>query len=235
MRGILQGGGKGERLKPLTDRIPKCLAEIEQEPLLGRLISQFADASVEQITVVAGWLGVAVQDYVANVAVPMYPAIRFTVITEDAALGNAGILRTLAMPTEPVMFSFADLYTDLNFTELAAHHQRTGAALTLAVHWDQVAAPFGAVTVDGSRVSQYVEKPSFRYLAGSGAAVMSPAVFPALARLPERFGISDVVQSALALGLPVEAWFHDGFWIDVNSSALLAVAEALARSNRSVR
>lgn len=80
------------------------------------------------------------------------------------------------MPAEPVMFSFADLYTDLNFGELAAHHQRTGAALTVAVHWDQVTAPFGGVTVDGSRVSQYVEKPSFRYLAGSGAAVMSPAV-----------------------------------------------------------
>lgn len=228
MRGILQGGGKGERLRPLTNRIPKCLAEVSQEPLLGRLIAQFADASVEQITVVAGWLGARVQDYVASVAAPRYPAIRFTVITEDAERGNAGILRTLPVPEEPVLFCFADLYTDLSFAGLAAHHQRTGAALTLAVHWDQVTAPFGSVLADGTRVRQYVEKPSYRYLAGSGAAILSPTVFATLSQLPERFGIADVVTSALHQGLPVESWRHDAVWIDVNSRESLAAAEALA-------
>lgn len=67
MKAIILAAGSGNRMKPLTDRIPKCLLEINGQTMLGRLISQLNTAGVDDITVVVGYQKEPVIDEIQRV------------------------------------------------------------------------------------------------------------------------------------------------------------------------
>lgn len=57
MKAVILAAGVGSRLRPLTDKLPKCLVGVEGQSILERQIRSFLEAGIEQITVVSGYMG----------------------------------------------------------------------------------------------------------------------------------------------------------------------------------
>ena len=220
---VVQAGGRGERLRPLTDATPKPLLPVAGVPMIERLVRQLGDSGVTSVTVVTGWLGDRVEAHLRTLE--DVPELSFH--RELSPLGTLGALGLVAARAERTLFLFADLVTDLDFRRMFAVHVERGADLTLASHREGHRLRLGEIESDGDRVTGYREKPEKLYTICSGIAMMEPRV-TRLVQGPA--GFPDLVNAAVEGGLLVTHWDHGAFWLDVNSPEALADASGqLAR------
>jgi NDP-sugar pyrophosphorylase family protein len=224
---VLQAGGRGVRLRPATDSVPKPLLRVAGVPLIERLFRQLREAGFWRFTVVVGWLGDAVEEHVrAVIRVDADVVVDF--IHEDEPLGNIGALRALPRTPGPTLFVCCDLFTGMDFEALVAFHTRSGADLTLASHTVMHQLEYGQLICEGDGVLRYIEKPQQASTVCSGVAVLGPAVLRRLERLAPPAGICDLAADSIDAGLAVLHWRHGAYWIDVNSPESLRAAEEIA-------
>ncbi len=225
---VVQAGGRGERLRPLTDTTPKPLLPVAGVPMIERLIRQLGSCGVPTITVVTAWLGDLVEAHLRPLA--DIPELSF--VREQTPLGTLGALGLVTPRADRTLFLFADLVTDLDFRQLLAVHDERSADLTLASHQEGHRLRLGEIESDGNRVTGYREKPEKLYTICSGIAMLESG----LTRLVNGpAGFPDLVNSAVQAGHRVTHWEHGSFWLDVNSPAALADAseEVAVRSQPS--
>src|SRR3954453_10812836 len=188
VRAVIQAGGRGERLRPLTHSTPKPLLPVAGVPMVERLVRQFAGAGVRRFTVLTAWLGELVQAHLRDLT-GLPRGVRVDYSSEEWGLGTTGGLAALAPCEETVVFAFGDLVTDLDVARLVEIHARSGAQVTLASHIETHRVRLGGIVAEGAAVVGYREKPEKESLICSGIAVFEPAVIDLVGRLPTPVGL----------------------------------------------
>lgn len=220
---VLQAGGRGERLRPLTDSVPKPLLPVGGVPMVERLLRQMVSSGVAAVTVITGWRGERVQAHLE--ALTDLPAgVTISFVQEERPMGTVGALSLVAAPEDQVLFAFADLVTELDFGALLDRHERSRADLTLASHVETHRLSLGEIQSVGNTVVGYLEKPAKQFTICSGIAVIEQRVAKLAGRTGDAYGLPDLVADAIASAASVKHWVHGAFWRDVNSpEALLEV------------
>jgi NDP-sugar pyrophosphorylase family protein len=232
VRGVLQAGGMGSRLYPATANLPKPLLKVGGVPMVERLLRQFVDAGIREITVITGFLAAQVESHL-NTLTGLPDDLQIDILREPRAMGNIGALALLPRNEKPVLFAFGDLVTNLDFARLLRIHAAADSQATLTSHYENHRLTLGELVVDGDEVTGYHEKPLKQFLICSGIAVFER---PALDLLEGRgsCGISDLINAALAESMKITHWTHGSFWMDINTPELWEIAEReLARELQS--
>jgi NDP-sugar pyrophosphorylase family protein len=227
---VIQAGGRGERLRPLTLETPKPLVPVAGMPMVERLIRQMCDAGLRQFIVLTSWLGDRVIEHLARLE-DLPSDVKFEFQSEDWGLGTIGGCARLAPCRDPVVLAFGDLVTDMRFDQLLAVHQGGGAAITLASHTESYRLRLGEIVEQEGRVTAYREKPELHHLICSGIAVFEPGVVDLVPLLSPPVGLGDVVNRALEQGYEVQHWRHNALWFDVNDPEELERATKAVASN----
>ena len=219
---VLQAGGRGDRM---ASAVPKPLLRVGGMPMAERLLRQFVASGGRRATVITGWKAEEVEAHFRSLT-DLPSGLRLDFLREDRPRGNAGALAAFANRDRPVLLCFADLVTNLDFAVLAAVHSERGCDITLCSHFESHRVRLGELATQGIEVIAYLEKPVKQFLICSGIALFEPqALAHADAEAPA--GLADVVTGALAAGLTVTHWLHGADWMDVNSPAEIAEAEAM--------
>lgn len=224
MRAVVLVGGRGSRLRPLTDHVPKPMLPIGHQPMIARLVDRLALAGVRDVTLALGFR--------PEPFVDAFPDQRIGDVTlhyavEPEPLDTAGAIRfaaDFAGIDETFVVSNGDIVTDLDVARLVAAHRECGAEAT--VHLTPVDDPsaFGVVEVgpDG-RVARFVEKPepgdTASNLINAGTYVFQPSV---LARIAPGRRVSverETFQSLVADGT-LFAMATDDYWLDTGRPEL---------------
>ncbi len=225
---LVMAGGGGTRMRSSGVTTLKPLVEVRGVPLIERNLWALAGAGVDGIVVSYAAGGAAVEHWLAGRGAALGHALGWTVeaLMEAEPLGNVGCAGRLAGRADAVLVVYADNLTLIPLSALLDHHARAGAALTLATHREPFTMPFGELTLAGSRVTDYREKPVEFHQVSSAVFVLGPM---ALERLANRgpAGLSDLTRELIAAGRHVEAYGHDAAWIDVNDAAARSRAEHL--------
>jgi mannose-1-phosphate guanylyltransferase len=159
MKAFLLAAGVGNRLRPMTDTVPKCMVMIDGRPLLDIWLHSFDRAGVDEVLVNLHHLPDVVGRHLAARAGP--PAVHM--FFEPVLLGSAG---TLAANREWVagelfLACYADNLTDFDLRSLIEAHLIHRWPATLAVFHSERPSAGGVVEVDDAgRVVGFVEKPS---------------------------------------------------------------------------
>ena len=220
---VVQAGGKGMRLRPATEAVPKPMLEVAGVPMVERLVRGLVRDGVDRVTVVTGYRGEVVRRHLEGLTDLARPT-RIDFLPEPAPLGNAGALGLVEVERPRVLFAFGDLVTDLDFAELAARHGSGGADVLLASHHEAHRLQLGELVVEGERVVGYREKPEKRFLICSGIGVFRRETLGVLPTDGRPSGLVDLVTAVLDRGFVVAHWEHGAFWMDVNSPELLREA-----------
>jgi len=183
MKAFLLAGGLGTRLRPLTDRTPKCLVEVGGRPMLDIWLDALADAGVDEVLVNTHHLAGLVEEHVAARSGPPVVHLRH----EPELLGSAGTLlanRSFVDGEEMFLALNADTLTDADLRALVAAQLAGGAVATLTVFSAPRPSECGIVEVSGRRMVGFVEKPAHPVgdLANAGLYAFSPDV---LDEIPE--------------------------------------------------
>jgi len=212
MEAVVLAGGKGTRLRPYTNDIPKPLIPLGDKPIIEILLGQLKKGGVTKAHIAVNHLA-----HMVTAALGGGSAIglelRYSV--EDSPLGTIGPLKLLCDLPEHFLVVNGDILSDINVSELFDFHCRQKGLLTVATHQRTERIDFGVLESDGSgRVTGFTEKPRYDFSVSMGIYVFSREL---LKYVPDRkpFGFDELVLALLARGERVFSFPYAGFWLDL--------------------
>ncbi len=218
---VVMAGGKGTRLGPLTDSMPKPMLKVAGRPILERIVLHLAGVGIQHIYLAINYLGHVVEEHFGDGS---RFGCRIEYIREQSALGTAGALSLLPnKPERPVLVMNGDLVTQTDFADMIDFHERHGQAVTVGVRRYVHTVPFGCFELDGDRVASVEEKPTLAKVINAGIYVLAPEM---LARVPlgREYTMPDLVGDALSTHKGVVAYEITDDWVDVGRVAELRKA-----------
>lgn len=213
---LVVAGGRGERLRPATDTVPKPLLRVGGVPILERLIGNLTAAGFFRIFISVSYLADSIVEHFGNGA---QFNCEITYLRESEPLGTAGSLALLPKDVPRVLLTNADLLTDIDFTQLVAAHHEKNSTITILARESTMRSEFGVLKMaqDGT-VRGIAEKPSITQIINGGVYVLELAdirdLFPR-----GQFSATDLVHLSLDNGLTVTSWLSSDLWLDLGRPA----------------
>ena len=157
MLAIILAGGRGERLRPLTETTPKVLLPVQGRALVEHVIELLVPAGVDEIVLATAYLGDKVRQHFAG----RNFGVSLRLLDEGVPRGTAGpllMLRELGqIPTDDFFLVNGDNLFNLNFSDLLQFHRSHPGAATIALTAAADPSSFGVARLDGSRIVEFVE------------------------------------------------------------------------------
>ncbi len=235
MKAMILAAGRGERMRPLTDRTPKPLLVVAGEPLIVWHIKRLSRAGFTQIVINHAWLGAQIEQTLGDGA-KWGVAIAYSAEPEGGLETAGGIATALPLlGQEPFLVVNGDIFTDIDFARL--RHQsdqlrqkniRAHLVLT-AVNPEHHPEGDFALTDEGYAVDDPSEHCPNRFTF-SGVGVYHPDLF---CRTPAytKAKLAPLLRSAMQQQ-QVSAEKHSGIWLDVGTSERLALADELGKTRK---
>lgn len=213
---MVLAAGRGERMRPLTDRIPKPLLPVAGEPLVGHQLRALANAGVREVVMNCAWQADALQEALGD-GRAWGVSIRYSIEPWPALETGGGIFQALPMlGPDPFLLVNGDVWSDFSPAALELAPGMLAQLVLVPNPSHNPAGDFGLV--DGRVVPD--TDPRFTY---GGMALLSPALFTACE--PGRFPLAPLLRAA-ALEGKVSGVFHDGGWVDVGTPERLYALRA---------
>lgn len=209
---VVMAGGRGERLRPLTDSIPKPMIKVAGRPILERIVLHLVGYGIRKIFISVNYMSETIENYFKEGSAF---GCQIEYLRETNPLGTGGALSLLPdKPEHPILILNGDLMTQVDVASMIEFHASGGYKATLGVHEHVYTVPYGVVDVQGDLISSIKEKPSQLWLANAGIYVLSPDL---LARIPKdtQYFMPSLVEECLDKGEKVGAYRIDDDWLDV--------------------
>ena len=218
MKAMILAAGRGERLRPLTDRVPKPLIEAGGKPLIGWHLERLAAAGCREVVVNVSHLGEKIVERLGDGAAY---GLRITFSREPQPLETAGgmaMARALLGP-QPFLVVNGDVYCEVDFAQLLRATLGERLAHLVLVPNPQH-HPGGDFTLDAGKVGN---APSPRYTY-AGVAVIAPQLFAGV-EAGGKAQLAPLLRAA-AEERRISGELFEGTWLDVGTVERLAALEA---------
>jgi NDP-sugar pyrophosphorylase family protein len=212
MKAVVLAGGKGTRLVPYTQILPKPLMPIGDMPILEILIHQIKMAGIHEVVLTVGHLASLIQSYFEDGS-KLGVKIRYSI--EDQPLGTAGPLSLIDGLNKTFLVTNGDVLSDLDIAAFIESHQKSGAAATIAMFNKEVNIDLGVIKLNGAtEVVGYLEKPSYVYPVSMGVYAFEPRV---LRYIPtnQYLDFPDLVIKLIENNERVMGYPFNGYWRDL--------------------
>ncbi|RJP24835.1 MAG: CBS domain-containing protein [Deltaproteobacteria bacterium] len=209
---VVMAGGRGERLRPITDALPKPMIKVAGRPILERIVLHLVGFGIRRIFLSVNYMGDVIEGHFGNGA---DLGCRIEYLKEGKPLGTGGALSLLGeKPDHPFLMLNGDLLTQFNVGNMLAFHTEGEFKATVGVHEYIHTVPYGVVERDGDRVTGIREKPTQTWLANAGIYVFHPDL---VERVPKDtyYPLPALVEECLDRGEPVGTFPIKEEWIDV--------------------
>ena len=212
MKAVVLAGGKGSRLAPYTQILPKPLMPISDMPILEVIMLRLRAAGISDIVLTVGHLSELLRAFFGDGS---RFGVNITYSYEACPLGTAGPIALVDGLHETFIVTNGDVLTTLDLQELVNFHRTQGAVATIAAHHRQSRIDLGVIQKDGDcRIKGYIEKPTYDFLVSMGIYVFEPVVLSYIVR-DEYLDFPNLVNKLLAAGEKVVAYQFDGYWEDL--------------------
>jgi len=229
---VIMVGGKGTRLRPLTDNIPKPILPVLDRPCLSYLLRSMAEGGIDHVILACGYRS---EQMAAAIGSGSEYGMDIEYSYEDTPMGTAGAVKILEdRLDETFVAANGDVFAYLDVKSAICTHIRNNAAVTISLTEVDDPCEFGIARIDGSgRITEFKEKPKpeevFSNLINAGLYVVDRDV---LKYVPEglHYDLSkELVPDLLSRKYVIQGHPIDGLWIDVGRpSDLIRANNAMA-------
>jgi mannose-1-phosphate guanylyltransferase len=224
LRAMVLAAGRGERLRPLTDSLPKPMIPVAGKPLIFHTLAYLKNCGIEEVVVNLHHLGEVIQEYVGD-GRPW--GLRVFYSWERELLGTGGGIQKAAphLFQEAFVVINADILVELNLQRVLQYHRENNAAVTMVLRRDPEVDRYGAIETDGfGLVRQFLGKlpvgsGPWNRLMFTGVHVLEPVVFAYMNQERTSFSIVDVYLAMLRAGERILGYEMKGFWTDLGTRA----------------
>ena len=219
MDALILAGGKGERLRPLTDTLPKPMAPVAGRPILEHQLEWLRKGGVDNVVFLAGYRWEAIQDHFGDGS---RHGVRASYSVESSPLGRGGAIKQ-GIPfatgdSGPVIVTNGDIITRQGLLDIVDFHsnspaRRHGPAVTIMAV--PMVSPYGLVDLDetGSVVG-FREKVELPHWINGGVYVIDREVF---SDFPDLGDHEVETFPGLAQAGRIAAFRTRSFWTSIDS------------------
>ncbi|MCE9613242.1 MAG: nucleotidyltransferase family protein [Lentisphaerae bacterium] len=208
---VIMAGGRGLRLRPVTESIPKPMIRVAGRPILERVLLHLVSCGVRRVYISVNYLGHIIENHFGDGA---HFGCQIDYVRERIPLGTGGALSLLKpVPRDPLIVMNGDLITQADIPAMLRFHATGRYVATMAVRRYGHQVPFGCVESKHGRMRRLEEKPVLERSINAGIYVINP---PLLRRVPYRnYLITELFEECLKRGERVGAFEVEEEWIDV--------------------
>jgi perosamine synthetase len=208
---VIMAGGKGIRMRPFTEHVPKPLLPVGNKPIIEVVIDKLIDEGFKRFIITVGYKGDMIK---ARLGDGSDRGVKISYTTEAKPLGTIGALTLIEeIPRHPFLVINGDVLTDQDLREILDHHVRTQALVTVGITRYGEHLRFGHILRNGDILNEIEEKPLIYYEIGAGIYVMSPEVIKII---PNDcfFDFPDLINKIEARHR-INCFEIKGFWKDI--------------------
>lgn len=217
MRAVIMAGGKGTRLHPLTERLPKPMARLCGRPVIEYILKLLADHGIRESTLTLQYLPQLIERHFPDGEFAGMP-LHFSIETQP--LGTAGSVKFAAGAGEEVLVISGDALCDLPLSKAIESHRANGADATIITVQVEDPREYGMVISGADDViTGFVEKPSFTQvtsdLANTGIYILSPKALSLIPNGKQYDFACDLFPNMLEKGMRLQNCTLEGYWCDI--------------------
>lgn len=210
---VLMAGGKGERLRPLTEKTPKPLLEVGGKCIIDHNVDRLISYGVEHVNVTVNYLGEQIEEHFDTPR----DGVQVRTFREPKFLGTIGSIKFVDIfYNDTILVMNSDLFTNIDYEDFFLHFQIHDAEMSVAAVPYNISIELGILDLDGHDIKGLIEKPKYNYYANAGIYLIKKR---ALAEIPENtfFHATHLVEKLIAQGKKVIRYPLNGTWIDIGT------------------
>lgn len=211
---VLMAGGKGERLRPLTEHTPKPLLPVGDKAIIDHNVDRLINYGVKHISVTVNYLGEQLEEHFAQPR----NEVQIETVREPKFLGTIGSIKFVKkFYNDTVLVMNSDIFTNINFEDFYLHFKEHDADMSVAAVPYSVSIPYGILDIEERRnIKGLLEKPTYDYYANAGIYLIKRS---ALDLIPDdtMFHSTDLLAALVARNRRVIRFPLNGTWIDIGN------------------
>ncbi len=210
---VIMAGGKGVRLRPLTEKTPKPLLPVGGKAIIDHNIDRLISYGVKNINVTVNYLGEQLEEHFKEPK----GEVQIQTVREPDFLGTIGSIRFVKeLSNDTVLVMNSDLFTNINYEDFYLHFKEHDADMSVAAVPYTVSVPYGIFDLEGRNIQGLIEKPTYNYYANAGIYLIKRS---ALEEIPQDtfFNATDLIEKLISEGKKVIRFPFNGTWIDIGN------------------
>lgn len=210
---VLMAGGKGERLRPLTEKTPKPLLPVGDKAIIDHNVDRLIFFGIKHISVTVNYLGEQLEEHFREPR----KEVQIQTVHEPKFLGTIGSIKFVPeFYNDTVLVMNSDLFTNINYENFYMHFKEHDADMSVAAVPYTVSVPYGIFDLDGREIQGLIEKPTYDFYANAGIYLIKRSE---LNEIPNDtyFNATDLIEKLIAEGKKVIRFPLNGTWIDIGN------------------
>lgn len=225
---VLMAGGKGERLRPLTETTPKPLIKIGDKCIIDYNIDRLLFYGLTHISVTINYLGEQIEKHFREER----NGVKIHTIREPKYLGTIGSIRFVeTFHNDTVLVMNSDLFTNIDYEDFFLHSCQHDADMSVAAVPYVVKIPYGVFNLTGREIRGITEKPTYSYYANAGIYLIKKERLSLIPK-DDFFNATDFMEKLIATNHKVIRYPISGYWIDIGQHDELARAREMVKHLR---
>ena len=217
---IIMAGGRGKRLSPLTDNVPKPMLPVNNKPMIGHVTDHIFNFGIDEIFITVNYLKEQIEDYYKGNSLVQ-------IVHEDIPLGTAGSISLIdKLNQESYLITNADILSNISLEDLYLEHINNKADITIASRMFQVDIPLGVINEENKVVISLKEKPTYDYYTNAGIYLVNKEILDLIPK-NEFFNMTDLITLALSKGKVIMTYKMSEFWLDIGRPSEYEFAKSL--------
>lgn len=232
MDAVILAGGKGTRMRPYTEIIPKPLLPLGDKAIIEVLMDQLSNQGFKRISIAVGHQAHYMESFLKSKS-RYNGKIHFSV--ESEPLGTAGPIKLLEnILKDDFIVVNGDTLSDINYADLLSMHKGSKNTATIALFEKETKIDLGIIELDGmGRVRDYIEKPTLRNLVSTGVYAFNRRSLKYIGK-NERLDFPELVKRLIKNKEPVGSHTHYGLWMDLGRRDDYEEANEIYEKNRHI-
>jgi len=220
MQAVILVGGRGTRLRPLTETIPKPMMPVLNRPFLEHALQHLRTHSIDEVFLALGYLPDVIEAHFghgANIGI----SLRYS--QEHEPMGTAGAIKLLQEYLKGTFIVCnGDIFTDLDITKMLSFHRERKSKTTIFLTPVENPSAFGVVETDHQgRVRQFLEKPAPSQITSNwingGIYLLEPEVLEEIPRSHHFMFERGLFPNLVDSGTPVYGYKDHPYWLDMGT------------------
>jgi len=213
LQAVVMAGGLGERLRPLTEDVPKPMLPVGNKPILEHIINQLYSSGIRKVSIATHYLPDKITNHFKD---GRKFGLDISYVNEEKPLGTAGAISLMEPIHAPMLVINGDILTKVDFRYMYNFHRENKAEMTVGVRHFGFKVPYGVVECKGQYICNLVEKPTQHFFINAGIYLLEPTIFH---YIPSKkpYNMTDLIEHLIRDGKPVASFPIMEYWLDVGN------------------
>ncbi len=209
---VIMAGGRGERLRPFTDTVPKPMLIVGDKPIIEHNIDRLIKYGISDIIISVRYLSEVIMEYLGDGS---SKGVNITYMHEDDPLGTIGALGLIkGIKTEHILLMNSDVLTNIDFEDFFNHYLSNSSSMCIASIPYQVQVPYAVLDIKDNQILSFTEKPSYTYYSSAGIYFLNKELQNYIPR-NEFYNATDLMQNLISKGKKVVHYPMLNYWLDI--------------------